>query len=405
MQIIGMADISDAPMKDVFWARSVFSRCQKLKYANVSCGAVGKHDNYNGNAMGSYFYLCGELTEIVGLDTWDFTGLYKLDITSMFRDCKSLETIDTTGWNLSGITSMNNVFSNCTSLKTIIGHENWDLSSTSNMALTFYQCTSLETLDVTNWNCGNGANGVFQGSGLKKVIGIENLVNSRWTNMGSLFRGCPLEELNISNWDTSNVIDFQYAFNGNKFTEVVGLENLNMDSCKYADFMFANCTNLTDLSKGVFKSSFETSLDTGQGFTNTFSGCTSLKKIGRVINKGSWKACFQGCTSLESIAEINTSTTYATTYLIFQNCNSLTSVNFTGTGYRELTGGKNNLTWHHPDFDHDSMLSLFNCLNPNAPTNHGTSSSPLGLKASALARMTDEEISIATNKGWYLTGV
>ena len=404
-KLLEWADISDAPMKDVLFARSVFLGCQKLKYANVSCGAVGKSDNYNGCAMNSYFSSCGELTEIVGLDTWDFTGLIRLDITRMFEGCLSLTSIDTTGWNLSGITNMNNVFNRCTSLKTIIGHENWDLSSTSEMGLTFYQCTSLETLDVTNWNCGNGVNGVFQGSGLKKVIGIENLVNSRWTNMGSLFRGCPLEELNISNWDTSNVIDFQYAFNGNKFTEVVGLENLNMDSCKYADFMFANCTNLTDLSKGVFKSSFETSLDTGQGFMNTFSGCTSLKKIGRVINKGSWKACFQGCTSLESIAEINTSTTYATTYLIFQGCNSLTSVNFTGTGYRQLTGANNNSTWHYPDFDHDSMLSLFNWLNPNGATNYGTPSSPLKLKASALARMTDEEISIATNKGWYLTGV
>lgn len=381
-----------------------FNGCSSLTEIDVS-----SFDTSNVTTMESMFrnygvgVLPSKLRRIIGIENFNTSKVTNMQF--MFQGQNLLTELNTTGWNLSGITNMSNVFNNCTSLKTIIGHENWDLSSVNNLGLCFYMCSSLESLDVTNWNCGNGANGVFKGSGLKKVIGIENLVNSRWTNMDSLFRGCPLEELNISNWDTSNVIYFGYAFNGNKFTEVVGLENLNMDSCRYADSMFADCTNLTDLSKGVFKSNSEFSSDTGQGLISAFSGCTSLKKIGRVINKGSWKACFNGCTSLESIEEINTSTNYATTYLIFSGCSSLTSVNFTGTGYRHLTGANSNSTWHYPDFDHDSMLSLFNWLNPNGPTNYGTSSSPLKLKASALARMTDEEISIATNKGWYLTGV
>ena len=356
--------------------RNFFNWCSSLTEIDVS-----SFDTSNVTDMEGMFRNFGlgvstsKLKRIKGIENFNTSKVKNMKM--MFQGQNLLTELNTTGWNLSGITDMSNAFNSCTSLKTIIGHENWDLSSTSNMGLCFYMCSSLESLDVTNWNCGYGVNGVFQGSGLKKIIGIENLVNSRWTNMESLFRDCPLEELNISNWDTSNVIYFGHAFTGNKFTEVVGLENLNMDSCSYADYMFANCTNLTDLSKGVFKSNSEFSADTGQGLINAFSGCTSLKKIGRVINKGSWKACFNGCTSLESIEEINTSTNYATTYLIFSGCSSLTSVNFTGTGYRHLTGANNNSTWHYPDFDHDSMLSLFNWLNPNGPTNYGTSSSPL----------------------------
>lgn len=189
-KLLEWADISDAPMKDVFWARSVFSGCQKLKYANVSCGAVGKHDNYNTNAMNSYFYQCRKLTEIVGLDTWDFTGLYKLDISGMFDSCLSLTSIDVTGWNMSGITSFSGMFKNCSSLASIIGIENWDTSNVTNISDMFNGCANLVNVDfLTNWNVNKVKNiaGMFQGC--KKITEVNFNPDTYMSNYsGSLGR-------------------------------------------------------------------------------------------------------------------------------------------------------------------------------------------------------------------------
>ena len=174
--------------------------------------------------------------------------------------------------------------------------------------------------------------------------------------------------------------------------------------------MFKNCTSLVDLSSYTFEDTTANNDRDGanNGMNDMFSGCTSLKYIGTLINRGALRATFQNCTSLISISELNFANyelgNNTDTYLIFQNCKSLTSVNFTGITPKGFTGASNNNTFYTPDFDHDSLLSLFNCLNPNGAIDGriGSASKPLIFKPTALARMSDDEIAIATSKGWTI---
>lgn len=196
----------------------------------------------------------------------------------LFQNCTSLTTLDLSGWNTSKVTNMSMMFNKCTSLtsvnmsgwqfnndcvisamfnstsnlKTIIGHENWDLSNVKDCALLFYM-SGIEELNVTNWNMsgkGTSVNGVFQNSKLSNLIGSENLINSTWSALPSIFTGCnSLTSIDVSNWDTSNVTDMSVMFqNCKNLQTIVGLENLDMSKVTNFTGMFNECASLTEIN-------------------------------------------------------------------------------------------------------------------------------------------------------------
>ena len=50
----------------------------------------------------------------------------------MFSNSKSLEYVDTTGWDTSKVTYIYNAFSGCKNLETVVGITEWDTSSVTN---------------------------------------------------------------------------------------------------------------------------------------------------------------------------------------------------------------------------------------------------------------------------------
>ena len=65
----------------------------------------------------------------------------------MFSGCGSLQTLDTSGWNLSALVNASEMFRNCGSLQTIDA-SGWNLSALTNGSLMFYDCLSLRRLDL-----------------------------------------------------------------------------------------------------------------------------------------------------------------------------------------------------------------------------------------------------------------
>ena len=94
---------------------------------------------------------------------------------------------------------------------------------------------------------------MFQGcKGLKELKGIKNLVNTKVTNTSSMFEDCAsLEEIDISDCDTSNVEDFSRMFLGcYNLKKITGV--IDMKSCKQYAGMFGinqgtGCKNLSGL--------------------------------------------------------------------------------------------------------------------------------------------------------------
>ena len=147
----------------------------------------------------------------------------------------------------------------------------------------FNECTSLFSIDLSNLDTSNVIDFGFIFNGcnkLKEIKGLNNLNTSKVNNMKSLFQDCnELEYLDLSNFDTSNVIDMSGMFNlCYKLKEIKGINILNTNNVIYMNLMFQCCHSLEYLDL----SNFNTSKVTNMGYM--FNNCYKLKKI-KGINK------------------------------------------------------------------------------------------------------------------------
>lgn len=142
----------------------------------------------------------------------------------------------------------------------------------------------------------------------------------------------------------------------------------------------------------------------GLGLTLDFSGvtvanhlfyeCKKMTGIGVVdlSNSGSCNLIFGNCQALTYITELKLSTKNSTYATAFNNCIKLKDLNVTGTiGINGLDVSTCTA------LSHDSLMTIINAL--EAKTS-GTFSVKLG--NTNLAKLTDAEKAIATQKGWTL---
>ena len=115
----------------------IFNHCKKLKKLTTRYGLKIN----NGTDL---FSSC---TSLQSLDTsrWDLSNLERAE--GMFYGCSSLQSLgDTSRWNLSNLKNGSILFSSCTSLQSLGDTSRWDLSKLRNARNMFNGCTNLETL-------------------------------------------------------------------------------------------------------------------------------------------------------------------------------------------------------------------------------------------------------------------
>lgn len=116
-------------------------------------------------------------------------------------------------------------FASLTGLSQIIGLERIDTSNVTSMDNMFSGCTSLKTLDLSNFNT--------------------EKVNS----MAGLFSSCEsLKELQINHFDMGFVNSLDRMFNGCRSLKTLGVDNLKIDGVSRANNMFSGCDSLSDES-------------------------------------------------------------------------------------------------------------------------------------------------------------
>ena len=366
--------------------------------------------------------------EIVGVETWDvseytnFSSMFKgakitsLDLSNwdtskatnmnqLFNGCTSLTSVNMSGWQFNNDCSISSMFNSTSNLKTIIGHENWNLSNTTDCALLFYN-SGIEELNVTNWNLsgkGTSVNGVFQNSKLSNLIGSENLINSTWTQLPSIFLGCPLTSIDVSNWDTSNVTSMAQMFqNCKNLQTIVGLENLDMSKVTVFTGMFNECAALTEINlpttnfngNNINISTFAqgtkslTTLDLTSWTNATVNG-----DINRFLN-------YSGVTSFDvstidaAVEHLGYSLPKSDSLQEFKYFKSLRFTNI--ANYNPFTN------FSLVECINLSKASLVNFLQvlPDISSSGKSYAIPLGSTNSA--KLTSSEIAIATNKGYTI---
>lgn len=163
----------DTSKVESFW--NMFLNCSSLKSIDVSSFNTSKVSNYF--SFYTMFSGCSSL-ETIDLSNFDFSNSGDYSISGMFQNCSSLksvkfpsdvhfnknvttkqvfyqcnslETLDLSSWNTTNVTSMNEMFSNCKSLKNLTLGENWaSNSSISSFSLSSCPLTHNSAVDVIN---------------------------------------------------------------------------------------------------------------------------------------------------------------------------------------------------------------------------------------------------------------
>jgi surface protein len=159
-----------------------------------------------GNFPRIYFNGNGNKDKIQSIEQWG--GIAWTSMESAFRGCSNLEVNATDAPDLINVTSLNSMFSDCTSLSQ--GLLNWDVSNVTEMAFMFSNTISFSQ-PISNWDVDNVSDmtGMFSGSIFNQNIGNWNVGNV--INMNGMFANTPFNQ-NIGNWNVSNVINMFGTF-------------------------------------------------------------------------------------------------------------------------------------------------------------------------------------------------
>ena len=219
---------------------NIFCDCSKLVKANIS------------NAKGQLNYL--------------FNGSTIKEITA----------------NNLVLTGACGIFNGCGQLKKIIGMDTWDTSGVTSFGSMFYVCVQLEEIDLSNFDTSNctDMSWMFRchnGGNLKTIKGLENFNTSKVTKMNNMFEGQKyLTTLNVGEWDVSKVIDMQQMFGGcEKLVSVDFLTNWNINNVKSISGMFNGCKKITEVNfnPDTYMANYGASLG------NTFNECHELTRV------------------------------------------------------------------------------------------------------------------------------
>ena len=76
-------------------------------------------------------------------------------------------------------------------------------------------------------------------------IDLSDIDVSELNDLSTAFLWYRFKTINISGWDTSNVKDMTMMFYGCfELTDIIGIENMNIDNVERMDYMFSDCKKL-----------------------------------------------------------------------------------------------------------------------------------------------------------------
>ena len=287
------------------------------------------------NQDSSYlFYGQKFLASLSGLANWNVSQV--TNMRSMFSNCTGLSDLsDLANWNVSNVTNMNSLFSNCTSLSNLSGLANWNVGNVTDMSGLFSRCTSLSNLSaLANWNVGNvtSMGSLFYGcKGLSNLSALANWNVGNVTSMSSLFSDCTgLSNLSaLTNWNVSSVTSMYSLFSGcTGLSDLSALANWNVSKVTTMGHLFSRCTRLSDLSA---LANWNVSKDTSMYYM--FSDCRSLSDlsalakwdVGNVTSMYSLFSNCKGLSNLSALKDWNVSKVTNMSYL-FSGCTRLSDV-------------------------------------------------------------------------------
>ena len=259
------------------------------------------------------------------LDTSRTTSMY-----GMFWKCKGLTKLDVSGLDTSQVTDMDSMFAVCSNL-TNISVSNFDTSKVTNMHSMFDSCHKLQSLDLSLFDTSHVTDFGYMFSGDKVMSTLhltDNFVTEKAKDISGIFNDCEkLSNINVSNWNVSNVTSTEKAFANNFLLKSLDLSNWDMSNCENSQMMFYSDTALTSIGN---TSNWNVSKITTTH--SMFEGCSKLQSL----NTSKWvfsnltnaDSMFSNCQVLTKLDTSNWGMGKVIYFgFLFNNCYALTSLN------------------------------------------------------------------------------
>lgn len=221
---------------------------------------------------------------------------------------------------------------------------NWDTSNVTSMYFTFESMNNLKSVKCADWD-------------------VSNVLD-----FSAMFDDCyNLQTLDVSKWNTSSATNMAYMFSGNSLTHL-DVSNFNTSKVTNMNLMFSDCRSLTRLDI----SNFDTS--NVLNFNSVFAGWRHLIEELNISGLN-----LERCTSIKNV--------FNDSNFKVIRCDGLKlpNIDMSNIGLHTST-----------ELTVDSIVGLLNAL----PQSDKGYSFQIG--SVNIAKLSDEQKAIATNKGWTL---
>lgn len=202
-------DVSFFNVTRAKYMSGMFNKCWSLESVDMgSCYA--KYCT----TMDFFLYDCKNLKTLVLPRTSERLETVK----HMMNGCVKLKEVDLTPLNENGIKSMNSMLGDCEALIKV-KMDGLDVSNVVDVECMFASCISLKSLDLSEWilnpNCKKMDNMFHDCESLKEIRMFKKLPAWNESLLGMFGECGELENIyNISDWDVSDILEFDYMFDG-----------------------------------------------------------------------------------------------------------------------------------------------------------------------------------------------
>ena len=221
-----------------------------------------------------WFYKCEKLTNIQSIKNLNTSEV--TDMSYMFSNCLSLESLDLSSFNTAKVTNMKSMFYYCSKL-TSLNLSNFNTAKVTNMERMFQNCSKLESLDLSSFNTAEVTTMFwmfYECSSLKYLTLSSNFNTPKVTNMRGMFNSCSsLTSIDLSSFNTAKVTNMDYMFHHCSQLTSLDLSNFNTAEVTSMSNMVSSCSSLTSLDL----SNFNTAKVTDMG--HMFRYCSQLTTI------------------------------------------------------------------------------------------------------------------------------
>ena len=255
--------------------------------------------DYPITSTSSMFERLYYLTTINGLENLNTSHV--TDMSYMFNLCRSLKTLDLTGFNTENVSNMEYMFADCETLTNIYCNDNWNQPNILQSDKMFYACFALPNYDSEHFDVSSAKptseGGYFTKREAYAIVADDNLTffyDANKPASGSL----EFTNTGEGSWRSATFtsVTFDASMNNYKFTST-------------AD-MFSGMTNLT-----VINDLTNLNTSTITDMSNMFNGCSSLATI---YCNNDWSSLtipsdnmFLGCTQLDGYSSSNVTIAFA----------------------------------------------------------------------------------------------